>query len=434
VRTGSLLILSCAALLALAPAAPAGLYYSSETVADLPSQWRGYLTDQRLLRTLAVPPKAGAPAHPLREAYQQAVGKLEQAARQRPLSADEEADLGALLVRLGRTAEGVERLRTAQRAHPDHFRTAANLGTAWQVRGDLDQAAVALQQAVRLAPPKLRPAEELQLKLVRQRQRQPADRGPDDLFGVRYAGEPGKLAEAELKKLPDDAVALLQQLGLWLPADGRLLWQMGELANASGDVKTAAAILDGCVTEFGMSEPDLRRHRQAYRTAADEQAAGGGSKTVHEGQGHRPGVFRSRSPRPLVHRFDPKSLPEVRADAANPLPWEVLADTTLDGRFKPTFPAYLRQLDGKRVTMSGFMQPIGEELEVAAFLFIEYPVGCWFCETPETTGIVFVELPAGKSMTLKRSLVKVEGVLKLNDKDPEEFLYTIRDARVGEAD
>jgi hypothetical protein len=183
-----------------------------------------------------------------------------------------------------------------------------------------------------------------------------------------------------------------------------------------------------------MSDADLRRHRQAYRTAADEQAAGGGPKTAHEGQGHRPGLFRARSPRPLVHRFDPKALPAVRDDAVNALPWEVVAETTLDTKFKPTFPSYLRQLDGKKVVMTGFMQAIGDELEVSAFFFIEYPVGCWFCETPETTGIVYVELPPGKSMTLKRSLVKVEGVMKLNDKDPEEFLYTIQNAKVGEAD
>lgn len=426
-------LLSLTILLALAPAAPAGLYYSGEPVAELPSQWRGFLIDQRLLRKLAVVPMGNAPEHPLREAYRNAAVKLEAAGQQRPLTADEEADLGALLVRLGRAGDAVERLRTAQRAHPDGFRVAANLGTAWQVRGDLDQAAVALAQAVRLAPPKLRRAEELQLKLVRLRQRSPGAAGLDDLFGVRYPGEPGQLPEEERKKLPEDAAALVQRLALWMPADGRLLWQLGELANAAGDVKTAAAILDGCVTELGMSDPELRRHRQAYRTAADAQSqAAGGPKPMHEG--HVPAGFRPRSPRPLVHRFDAKALPPVRADGVNVLPWEVLAETVLDNRARPTFADYLKQLDGKRVALTGFMQPIGEELEVSSFLLIEYPVGCWFCETPETTGIVFVELPRDKSMTLRRSLVKIEGVLKLNDKDPEEFLYTITGAKVGEAD
>src|SRR5262249_53910441 len=84
----------------------------------------------------------------------------------------------------------VEVLRAAQREHPQHFRLAANLGTAWQLQGDLDQAAAALQQAVRLAPGKFQRAEEYHLKLVRLRQRQPGDsQALDDLFGIRYTGD-----------------------------------------------------------------------------------------------------------------------------------------------------------------------------------------------------------------------------------------------------
>src|SRR5439155_2773194 len=149
---------------------------------------------------------------------------------------------------------------TAQRQHPDHFHIAANLGTAWQLQGDLDQAAQALREAVRLAPPRLRKAEELHLKLVTCRRGQP--RGTqtlDDLFGVRYVGDkgeytPGAIAAAERAKLPADAVALMQLLAIWLPADGRLLWQLGELANVYGDVRTAAGILDGCVSELNMGD------------------------------------------------------------------------------------------------------------------------------------------------------------------------------------
>ena len=42
------------------------------------------------------------------------------------------------------------------------------------------------------------------------------------------------------------------------------------------------------------------------------------------------------------------------------------------------------------------------------FLLIEYPVGCWYCEMPEITGIVFVELPADRTVRLTRNPVKVE--------------------------
>src|SRR5436190_21231053 len=82
----------------IAPVAHAGLYYSAETIADLPSQWRGFLLDQRLLRNIAVKPTDKVPASAERVKYEAALKKLDQAAKERKLSADELADQGALLV------------------------------------------------------------------------------------------------------------------------------------------------------------------------------------------------------------------------------------------------------------------------------------------------------------------------------------------------
>jgi tetratricopeptide (TPR) repeat protein len=421
------------------PAARAGLYYSGESFADLPSQWRGFLLDQRLLRNIAVKPTDKAPAGPQRLKYEAALKKLDEAAKDRKLTADELADQGALLVRLGEPGKAVDVLRTAQRTFPNHFKIAANLGTAYQIAGELDQAAAALREAVRLAPGKCQEAEKAHLRLVQLRQKQPKDgQDLDDLFGVRYVGEggkyePGQMAAAERKKLPEDAAAIAQQLALWLPADGKLLWQLGELAAAHGDVRTAAAIMDGCVTEFGLRSADLRAHRQANRAAADELAkkAGGAAKTEHEGHA---GGLKPRSSRPLAGKLDEAALPPINATGVNALPWSVLGDTGVGRPFKVTFPKYLRELDGKQVTLTGFMQPLGEDLEMGTFMLIQYPVGCWYCEMPEINGIVCVELPADKSVRLTREQLKVEGKLTLNATDPENFLFTISKAKVAKAE
>lgn len=424
----------------LTTGARAGLYYSGEAIAELPSQWRGFLLDQRTLRNIAVKPTATVPPNPVRVRYEEAAATLEKAQRERKLTADERADLGAIYIRLGELARAIELLRVAQRDQPHHFRLVANLGTAWQLHGDLDQAAACLEQAMRLAPGKLQKAEEYHLKLVRLRQRQARDaQDLDDLFGVRYVGEgnqydPGKLAAAERKKLPSDAAALVQQLALWLPADGRLLWQLGELANAHGDVKIGAAFLDGCVTEFGMHAPELRRHRQLTRAAAEELAKQGeadGAKAAHEGHA---AVFRPRSKRPFANTVETTGLPPISDTGVNPLPWAVLAETALDRQFKPTFAKYLHELNGKQISLNGFMQPLGDDLELTSFMLIEYPVGCWYCEVPEMTGIVLVELPAGKTASYTRGLVKVTGQLTLNATDPENFLYILQKAKVTEAD
>ena len=113
----------CLVVAHLGPRAQAGLYCSAEEIAELPSQWRGFLLDQRTLRNAAVK----APGiSPLRARYVERAAQLTKSAGERKLSADEAADLGALYVRLGDIEKAVEVLRTAQRLQPNNFRIVAN--------------------------------------------------------------------------------------------------------------------------------------------------------------------------------------------------------------------------------------------------------------------------------------------------------------------
>jgi len=74
------------------------------------------------------------------------------------------------------------------------------------------------------------------------------------------------------------------------------------------------------------------------------------------------------------------------------------------------------------------------DVTASGFMLLEYPVGCWFCETPEPAGIVYVDVAGGKAVPVRRGRVKVEGTLKLNTSDPEDFLYTVTGAAVGDPD
>ena len=424
------------ALLLVSTPLRAGLHYSAEVQAELPSQWRGFLLDLRALRMIGV--NAPNPSL-LREQYQEAAAKLQKLAKQRELTADEVADLGALHVRLNQAEKAVEVLRPATRKHPEHFRITANLGTAMQLIGELERAAEVLQDAVRLAPAKWKNAEEAHYKLVRTRSQEAMAKNKgqalDDLFGIKYLGdsgkpEAGKIAAADRKKLPADDAAIVQQLLLWLPSDGRLLWQLGEIANAHGDVRTAGNILDGCVIEFRLASTDLRERRALYLKASEAIAM----LPDAEHEKYR-GDLKMKSPRPLVKKLDSSVLPAIQPNGVNSLSWLVLEETTVVRPFKPRFAKYLDDLEGKRIAMTGFMQPLGADIsDTSAFLLIEFPIGCWFCEAPETAGILFVTLPEGMSVSIKKGLVKVEGVLRLNRNDPEQYLYTIRNARVGEPD
>jgi hypothetical protein len=429
----SCLIRSVASLaITLLAASPGwcGLYISTETFADLPSQWRGFLLDHRTLRNIAAAATDRSPATPFRSKYEQDAKLL---AAKGIRTAQEKADLGGMLIRLGKIEDALVGLRQAQRDHPNDFFIAANLGSAWQMQGDYAQAADALEQAVRLAPGKLLAVEQAHLRLVRGRMKLAKGDTPlDDLFGVRWTDEAGnysagKIAEAQWTKLPAKAVSMVQQLALWFPADGPLLWQLGELANATGDISTAAAMLDGCVVQFGMTDRELRRHRTVLREAAD-QLKYNEAKEPH-GKTHV-GKLAFRSRRPLLTRLDSAPLPEILADGVNPIPWELLSETTVEKPFRLRTANYVKELDGKSASLVGYMQPLGPNPETNVFLLIESPVGCWYCEMPDTSMIVRVELPEGQTTPYRRGAFRVIGKLTLNRDDPEDFFYTLREARI----
>jgi hypothetical protein len=90
----------------------------------------------------------------------------------------------------------------------------------------------------------------------------------------------------------------------------------------------------------------------------------------------------------------------------------------------------LKDLDGKTVEMHGYLQPLGEDADLNAFLLVEYPIGCWYCEQPEPTALLLVELPEGKTHPYTRDQVTVRGKLRLNASDPENFLYSIRESAI----
>ena len=398
-RTGFALL----ALLFLATPAPAGLHLALEPARPLPAQWRGFLADLRLVRQL----RDAADPPPLRDSYTDARLRLEAKAKAGPLSPDDAAELGGVLVRLGEPARAVAVLRAAARLAPGHFRLAANLGTAWQLSGELGAATESLAEAVRLAPAEFKPAEAAQLRLVRGRAGK--ETGLDDVL------TPGAtLAES---------VALVQRLSAWLPNDGRLLWRLAELASDAEDARAAALLMDAAGTDSSIDSPRFRARRGQLRAAADALDAAG---TPSPG-----GKIAFRSPRLLLRTVDPARLPPVRADGSNPFPWAVLRDAQFTGG-KWVIPDYLLKLDGLEVRATGTIAPVGSVPAggLTGFLFTESPVGCWYCDAPGPTRTLSVELAPGRVAEPARQAVRVVGTLRVNRADPEAYPLRLERARV----
>jgi hypothetical protein len=232
------------------------------------------------------------PESKLRQHYLKRRDELKAKARRGPLTTEEAVDLSAYLLGLREAGEAVNILEPIARQERRNFMVFANLGTASQLTGEFVRAQNYLGLAKTLLPrewPKLTPeqltwyrrVEGFQLKLVQLRNQeargQPGGRARpaedvDNLFDVRFVGESGhyeagKIAEAEKKKLPPDAVAIVQQLIVWLPDDTRLYWLLGEVMNGQGDTAAAENVFTDCVWNRRFDAPALQEHRQILQDA-----------------------------------------------------------------------------------------------------------------------------------------------------------------------
>ncbi len=94
---------------------------------------------------------------------------------------------------------------------------------------------------------------------------------------LEFVGENGEyavgtIASKQKEKLPEDAIAIVQQMVLWNPHDARLYWQLGELYNANGDIEAALQVLDDCVAApRNYSSPSLMKHRAQIRSVIENQ-------------------------------------------------------------------------------------------------------------------------------------------------------------------
>jgi tetratricopeptide (TPR) repeat protein len=197
-------------------------------------------------------------------------------------------------------------LRAASNRDPDNFLVMSTLATAYQVTGDYQNALgllsdagrywgkpfeqlnpkhkVFLEETMKWTPEDFAwfaKCEKYQKQLVRLRFKE-LKKGPlsfakslerlDPLFDpdppppgyqpLRFVGErgkfePGKIAKAELDKLPADAIEVVEQLLIWMPDDLRLYWLLGELLNAKGDVESAKIVFKEFLGKFSQMADNI---------------------------------------------------------------------------------------------------------------------------------------------------------------------------------
>jgi hypothetical protein len=290
-------IAAIAVCLAMTPCARAGVY-STDPVGEqvIPGQ----LTFQQFLGLYVRYFSAGSPQAPIHYEYLARAKRVE-ARGQSPfgLSTDDRINLSFDYIRAQQADKAAEILKPVESER--NFMVHANLATALAMsarseRGRLERAADYLEIALKEWPTSWPGMTQRQLSwfyrveryfqtLLRSRIREEriaAGKPPetiDDLFpGVRFVGpdgayKAGGIDPREYARLPDDALAAVAQLVLWLPGDERLTWLLAELLNANGLVSEAWQFLDDLSFKRGYSPPQMKEHRLVLESAAPSYRA-----------------------------------------------------------------------------------------------------------------------------------------------------------------
>ncbi|HMQ00691.1 MAG TPA: hypothetical protein PKC24_12985 [Cyclobacteriaceae bacterium] len=114
--------------------------------------------------------------------------------------------------------------------------------------------------------------------------------------------------------------------------------------------------------------------------------------------------------------------------------WPRLYDISYDTRVefigdfgKPIFSPAAKSLEGKTITLPGYIMPFEGGMRASHFMLSATPIyACFFCGAGGPESVVEVYL--NKVITYTEKIVEIRGKLKLNDSNPEHMFYILEDA------
>lgn len=116
--------------------------------------------------------------------------------------------------------------------------------------------------------------------------------------------------------------------------------------------------------------------------------------------------------------------------------WHVLAEVGFKKEKKngyemevPLFSNHLKSWNGKKIKLKGYVIPVGELGDESKFMFSSLPFNvCYFCGAagPET----IMEVESTQKVKFTSQAIWMEGILQLNEKDPDRHIYILKAAKV----
>ncbi|WP_088124843.1 hypothetical protein [Roseivirga misakiensis] len=124
--------------------------------------------------------------------------------------------------------------------------------------------------------------------------------------------------------------------------------------------------------------------------------------------------------------------------SSKPNAWKTLAKVKIEKRFDetlnyeidyPTFSKEVKALNGKEISLDGWMIPLDELRGKNYFVLSALPfANCFFCggAGPETVVEVFLK----KDLNFTEKRIKVKGKLSVNGDDPLKLMYILEEAEI----
>ncbi|MEM6722871.1 MAG: hypothetical protein AAF598_02475 [Bacteroidota bacterium] len=119
------------------------------------------------------------------------------------------------------------------------------------------------------------------------------------------------------------------------------------------------------------------------------------------------------------------------------LDWKVLMDIKYKLRYfeevdmemyAPVFPKAIKALHGKDVQIEGFVIPFDETGELLSLSFNPY-ASCFFCGKASPASVISMYLKNKRHRYQMDDFKTFRGTLYLNEDDPDQFYYILREAR-----
>lgn len=102
---------------------------------------------------------------------------------------------------------------------------------------------------------------------------------------------------------------------------------------------------------------------------------------------------------------------------------------------KPIFSAAAKSLNGKSITLPGYMIPADMAGSKGnTFIFSSMPINaCFFCGVGGPESVIQVTMK--QPLAFKDKPIEIKGILRLNDKDPDRMIYVLEQAEyMGEVE